>query len=170
MDMQPQKPLIDWLLSIDREECVDILFLSFHSSDKFLTDFPRFENSSEVESFLLKVSDWIDLAEDSYFERLGRILAVKSAIEYIVAIRSNLSTWKDALQRNQAMLQEATSSANSPLANSVDMLTNLAAKIPEREAKWKVIGPSWAVLVENYLSHEKLENWSFSAMSHKHTH
>lgn len=152
----PLAAIRDWIREQDGEIRSDIAV-----SMAYLLLGPEFyleRPERQLEALLL----WLDDEDDGFKIRaVGRALMFKSCFEFFAHDRFSEGGWRGT----EAMFRDVVSKAASDPQSEVQMIAPGAFRalrdLPARRENWALAGKSWAHLVEEHLTHEALNRWSF---------
>lgn len=149
--MHPLQAVVDWLDSFSPSQRTDIGFqagsqtLGFPFYDALPDDDPGVRYRDYVASLIRD-----DLTD------VGGILAVRAAIDLLVANKLDPKGWDRAAR----LMEKVAESARKELReSSVKQFEQMRETLPDRRAEWEEIARSWDELRNGHLLDSHIEEW-----------
>ncbi len=146
----------EWFESLPISVREDISFLSYIPLQKLLkVDIDTFDSKTRSDAFL----DWVINKEESYFTTVGKLLIIRSCIDFfIMQKRGTAEGWDETKRDHELMLEKIPNDPKAP-DGIEETVRGMLEKMPFRSKQWIKAAETWKNLCDSNLSDEALHAW-----------
>lgn len=151
--LHPVKAFSTWYDALPRTIQVDI---AAHSL-LFLPNPLKTKALEHLVEPIVVFKRWLNVESDSTYRIVGRVLHIRSVMEfYLISRNGDSHDWEEKKRTNDALIEHFTAMGEDEL---VEKLSEGGTAAPDREKAWAKAIVSWRGLCQSSLSFEVLETW-----------